>query len=254
MSRSGLDRDVDECRFRDRWYDVLLELEDDLREQPEALARRLAMPLCERPGLVVRSIRRAVEASVALTVLVITAPLMLYMVIAIRRDTPGPAFFRQTRLTVGGRPFELLKFRGMYVDARERFPELYDYELGQAEAAEYLFHVKDDPRVTPIGRRFRRSSLDELPNFWNVLRGEIGLVGPRPQIPEMFPYYGSYRDIVLSVKPGIFALPKVYFRDDLTLRDTYLIDAYYVHSRSLRLDAKVICRGIGTVLARRHVY
>lgn len=253
ISQLKTDWEPDE-RSDARWHGVITQFSPGLNGRPELLAASFAVPPSRRPDLVARFVRRAVEVSVSLAVLVLTAPLVLYMIVATRLDTPGPAIFRQTRLTAGGRPFKLVKLRGMYIDARERFPELYDYKLDHAEAADHLFHIKDDPRVTRVGRKFRRASLDELPNFWNVLRGDIGLVGPRPQIPEMFPYYGPYRDVVLSVKPGIFSLPKVCGRDDLTLRETYLIDAFYVHNRSLALDAKVIMRGVVAVLARRHVY
>lgn len=254
ISQPEIDSEPAERQSDARWHDVIAQFSSDLDVRPDLLASSIAVAPSSQPGLLIRFVRRAVEVSVSLAVLLLTAPLLLYMIVATRLDTPGPAIFRQTRLSAGGRPFKLVKLRGMYIDARERFPDLYDYRLDEADAANHLFHIKDDPRVTRVGRRFRRASLDELPNFWNVLRGDIGLVGPRPQIPEMFPYYGPYREVVLSVKPGIFSLPKVCGRDDLTLRETYLIDAYYVHHRSLALDAKVVFRGIISVLARRHVY
>src|SRR6266540_1823869 len=168
-------------------------------------------------------------------------------------DPPLERFFRQTRLGKHGRRFTIVKLRGMYADARERFAHLYNYELSDEEARRFHFHIEDDPRVTRVGHFFRKTSIDELPNFWNVLKGDMSLVGPRPQIPEMFPYYGPYKDVILSVRPGIFSLPKVSNRDDANLQETILADAYYVHHRSLGLDFKIILRGIAMVVLRRAV-
>jgi lipopolysaccharide/colanic/teichoic acid biosynthesis glycosyltransferase len=114
--------------------------------------------------------------------------------------------------------------------------------------------MPNDPRVTRAGRIFRKWSVDELPNFWNVLKGDMSLVGPRPQIPEMFEYYGDFEPVVLAVRPGIFSLPKAWLRDQLPLRETVVLDAYYVHHRTLLLDLKIILRGIATVFLRRGVH
>jgi len=197
---------------------------------------------------------RTIDVVVSATALVLLAPLILVSALIVKIDTKGPAFFRQTRLGKKARPFQIIKLRGMYHDARQRFPEYYNYSYSLEEAHGLHFHVKNDPRTTRVGRVFRTRSIDELPNFWNVLRGDMSLVGPRPQIPEMFDYYGDYEEVILSVNPGIFSLPKVSFRDDLPLLKTMVLDAYYVHHRSLRLDMKIILRGIRVVLRLKGVY
>jgi lipopolysaccharide/colanic/teichoic acid biosynthesis glycosyltransferase len=221
----------------------------EIVRDPGAQARLAAPPPSESRGI--RVVRRGVDIAASIAALVATAPVVAAAAVVVRLDTPGPPFFRQVRLGLGGRPFRILKLRGMYVDARKRFGHLYDYELDPEEARNYYFHLEDDPRVTRAGRFFRRTSVDELPNFWNVLVGDMTLVGPRPQIPELFAYYGPYRDVVLSVKPGIFSLPKVLYRDEVPLETTVLADAYYVHHRSLAFDARILVRGVAAAL-RRH--
>jgi len=212
----------------------------------------LAVPARIEP-LPTRIVRRSFDVAVSAIALVLLSPIVLLSALAVRVDSPGPAHFRQPRLGRGGKRFRILKLRGMYVDAKERFPHLYDYRYSTEEARELQFHIEDDPRVTRAGRLFRKTSIDELMNFWNVLVGDMALVGPRPQIPEMFEYYGPYRDVILAVRPGVFSLPKVWLRDQLPLHETVLLDAYYVHRRSLVLDLEILVRGTVTVLLQRGV-
>jgi lipopolysaccharide/colanic/teichoic acid biosynthesis glycosyltransferase len=176
--------------------------------------------------------------------LALISPVLLAIAAAIRLDSPGPAFFRQVRIGRDGRPFHFWKFRGMYVDARRRFPELYDYRFSAEQARTLRFHPPSDPRVTRVGRFIRRTSLDELPNLVNVVLGEMSLVGPRPEIPELVPYYGNSARLILGVKPGITSLAKLLGRDHLTFEETLELDLRYVRERSLRLDFGVL---VGTV-------
>jgi lipopolysaccharide/colanic/teichoic acid biosynthesis glycosyltransferase len=199
------------------------------------------------------AIRRARDILVALVVLIVSAPLLAVVMVAIRLDSPGPALFRQRRVGLNGRLFTLYKLRGMYADARERWPELYDYRYGQEELATLRFHPVRDPRVTSVGRFIRRTSIDELPNFLNVLRGEMSVVGPRPEIPEMLPYYGEKAALVLSVRPGVTSLAKVAGRDRLTVLETLDLDVRYVQERSLWLDLKIMLATVRTVLPRQDV-
>ena len=218
--------------------------------QLEATAPDLvAAPVPE--SFLVRVARRTIDVAVSLAALLVLWPLILLSALIVRLDSPGPGFFRQKRLGRLGSPFEILKLRGMHVDAAVRFPHLYDYT---DESRATQFHLPQDPRVTRAGKLFRRTSIDELPNFWNVLRGDMSLVGPRPQIPEMFEYYGEYAQVILSVRPGIFSLPKVCLRDHLTLHETVLLDSYYVHNRTLLLDLRIALRGIAIVLLRHGVH
>ena len=184
--------------------------------------------------------KRVIDLLGAGVLLVVTAPIMLAAAIAVRIESPGPAIFRQTRVGRDGAPFVFYKFRGMYVDARERFPELYAYQYTPEEVSSLVFHAKDDVRVTRVGRFLRRTSIDELPNLWNVLKGDLSLVGPRPEIPEMLPYYGDHKHAVLSVKPGVTSLAKVSGRDELTFSETLRLDLEYVDTRSLWLDLRIL--------------
>lgn len=199
----------------------------------------------------VRFVRRSVDIVVAVTVLLVTLPLLLVAAIAIRLDSPGPALFLQERVGRGGRHFRMVKLRGMYADARERFPSLYAYD--GHEAGTFRFHADSDPRVTRVGRFLRRTSIDELPNFVNVLTGDMSVVGPRPDIPELMALYGDRAATVLAVRPGVTSLPKAQGRDDLSFAETLALEVQYVRTRSLLLDLKIIALTIPTVLRRRNV-
>ena len=145
---------------------------------------------------------------------------LVLVAVAVRLESKGPAIFRQQRLGRYGIPFHFYKFRGMHADADQRWPELEEHNYSEEELPDLLFHPEHDPRVTRVGRFIRRTSLDELPNLWNVLRGDMSIVGPRPEIPEMIPYYGDAAPIILSVKPGVTSLAKVTGRDELTFSKT----------------------------------
>ena len=192
---------------------------------------------------------RAFDVAFALAALVVTAPVLLVAMLAIRVETPGAALFRQRRMGRGGRVFELVKLRGMHTDARERFPDLYDYARHQPEEARaYFFHEHDDPRVTRVGRVLRRFSIDELPNFWNVVRGDMAIVGPRPEIPELAHMYGTALPTILSVRPGVTSPAKARGRDGLSLEETIASDLAYVEARSWRVDLLTIWHTVANVV------
>ena len=182
----------------------------------------------------------------------IAVPIILIAAVAIRINTPGSPFFFQTRLGKNGKPFRIFKLRGMYIDARTRFPSYYDYSKKQD--LEFCFHHQDDPRVTPAGRFIRKTSIDELPNLWNVILGDMSLVGPRPEIPEVLALYGSYRDEYLSVKPGLTCLSKCTGRDRLTKRETIEYDLDYIRSRKFWFDCRILWRTFRAVVLRRDVF
>lgn len=217
--------------------------------------------------------RRLLEMSVAGLVLLLAAVPMLLLAALIRLDSPGPALFWQPRMTrdrrsgrdrragpradadpdrrqttMAGRPFRFVKFRTMYVDARARFPELYAYQYTDAQLETLKFKVDPDPRLTRVGRFLRKTSLDELPNFWNVLTGDIALVGPRPEIPEMSPYYRGLEQRKFSVKPGVTGLAQINGRGRLLFRETITHDLEYVDSRTLGLDLRVLWRTLVAVI------
>lgn len=231
------------------------ELVERLGQALDEVAHGRAVPLPEddgedwrrvgrysQAGEVVKDVTDRVLAAIGLLLI---SPVLFAVALAVKLDSPGPAFFRQTRVGRNGRPFTFWKFRGMHVDARERFPELYDYEYSAEEVQNLRFHPGEDPRVTRVGGFIRRTSLDELPNLVNVVLGDMSLVGPRPEIPELLPYYGRAARLVLSVKPGITSLAKLLGRDHLTFQETLELDLRYVRERSLRGDLGIL---LGTVL------
>lgn len=187
---------------------------------------------------------RTVEVLVGSIALVVTSPIMLVVAIIVKWDTPGPAIFAQKRVAKGGKIFTFYKFRTLYADAKERWPELYRYQFTREEIEVYRVKRETDPRVTPAGRWLRKSTLDELPNFWNLIKGDIALVGPRPEIPEMLPYYKEEQLIKFAVRPGITGLAQTNGRGNLAFQETNEWDVQYVRSRSLWRDIKIIFRTI----------
>jgi lipopolysaccharide/colanic/teichoic acid biosynthesis glycosyltransferase len=224
-----------------------------------------------RPGLgweAARGCRQCVDRIVAPLFLLLTAPLMLLIAILIRLDSKGPVIFRQVRMGVDrrrgagqpprgvderridlcGRPFVFYKFRTMRQDSRQVHPELFTFEYRAEEVDRVRLQEPDDPRLTWIGRILRRTSLDELPNFFNVLKGDMALVGPRPEIPEMSKYYNERDRLKFKVKPGITGHAQVSGRGFLTFRETVDCDVHYVMRRSLREDFRILGKTLGVVL------
>jgi len=197
---------------------------------------------------------RLCEIAVAGGMLLATLPLMLVIALIVRLDSPGPVVFRQTRIGRDGRLFKFAKFRTLYVDARERWPHLYTYRYTADEVAALHFKLKNDPRVTRVGRWLRKSTLDELPNLWNVLTGDVALVGPRPEIPEMLPYYDDVTLAKFSVRPGVTGLAQVRGRGDLSFRETVELDVEYVRTRSFRLDVDILLRTLICTVLRKGAF
>jgi len=193
---------------------------------------------------------RLLEIVVASIALLITSPLMLLTALVIKFGTPGPALFRQDRVGANFKLFRFVKFRTLYADARKRFPELYAYRYDDEQLKALKFKVEDDPRVTPQGKWLRRSTMDELPNFWNVLTGDMALVGPRPEIPEMLPYYRGNMLLKFSVRPGITGLAQISGRGRLGFHETVEYDVEYVRRRSFAFDVKILFRTLWLILVR----
>lgn len=228
-------------------------------------------------------IGRSLDVVVSLLVLSLSWPLLFVIAVLIKIDSEGPVIFRQTRIgknrrtysdsccsskyasrvecgrwigqdrrqnDFGGEPFKFYKFRTMRNDARQRFPELYQYQYSNEEIEQMSFKLRDDPRLTRFGRRLRKTSLDELPNFFNVLKGDMSLVGPRPDIPEMIRYYKPYQLVKLSVKPGITGFAQINGRGKLTFQKTLEEDIWYVREKSILMDLKIIWKTIVAVMRR----
>lgn len=202
--------------------------------------------------LAYESAKRLFDLSLGSILLIISIPIILIAAAAIRIETPGSPFFIQTRLGRHGRPFRICKLRGMYADAKTRFPSYYDYS--NKLDLEFCFHHEEDPRVTRTGMFIRKTSIDELPNLWNVVLGDMSLVGPRPEIPEVMALYGAYRQEYLSVKPGVTCLSKCTGRDRLTKRETIEFDIDYIRKRGFGLDFGILWRTLRSVVLRRDVF
>ncbi|MFL5870091.1 MAG: sugar transferase, partial [Solirubrobacterales bacterium] len=184
-----------------------------------------------------RVVKRCLDICVASFGLAVLAPLLAYIAIRIKLDSKGPALFSQQRAGLNGAPFKLFKFRTMVDGAEAMRPALVGPNGG---AAPSLFKLREDPRVTKFGARLRRSSLDELPQLWNVLRGQMSLVGPRPDLIEQVANYEPADRRRLDVKPGITGWAQVLGRDEIPWEERFRLDAWYVDNWSLRLDARIV--------------
>lgn len=193
-------------------------------------------------------LKRTLDILGALAGLLITAVLFPFIFLAIRISSPGPIFFGQNRVGTSGRIFKCLKFRSMYIDAEARKQEL----MAQNEMKGAIFKIKDDPRVTPVGKFLRKTSLDELPQFWNVLRGEMSLVGTRPPTPDEVSQYQNWHRRRISIKPGITGMWQVSGRNRIEDFDEIVrLDLKYIDQWNLWLDVKILLKTVGVVLARR---
>jgi exopolysaccharide biosynthesis polyprenyl glycosylphosphotransferase len=180
--------------------------------------------------------------------LLVIWPLMLATALAVKVSSPGPVLFRQERIGRNGKAFHVYKFRSMRVGADEELAELL---RAQGTADRPLFKVDNDPRITPIGAFIRKFSLDELPQLFNVLRGEMSLVGPRPQRAEEVALYDNAAGRRLLVKPGITGLWQVSGRSNLSWEDTIRMDLYYAENWSFLDDFVILLWTVKTVLQSR---
>jgi exopolysaccharide biosynthesis polyprenyl glycosylphosphotransferase len=196
------------------------------------------------------ALKRIFDVAVSLVVLVVAIPLFLLAGLAILLDSGLPIFFRQTRGGERGRPFQMLKFRTMVRDAEARLPELVPFE----ELADPMFKLKADPRVTRVGRLLRRTSIDELPQLINVLRGDMSIVGPRPEQLDLVERYAPEHQFRLQVKPGITGPMQVYGRGELTFEERLAVEREYVENLSLTRDVRIVLMTLPAVLGKRGAY
>jgi exopolysaccharide biosynthesis polyprenyl glycosylphosphotransferase len=197
-----------------------------------------------------RRVKGAVERLVAALALVVLTPLLVAVWAMVRAETPGPGLFRQQRVGRDGAEFTMLKFRSMTTTA----PEELDGLTERNEADGVLFKMSSDPRCTPIGLILRRYSIDELPQLWNVVMGQMSLVGPRPALPQEVERYDLDPRRRLAVKPGITGLWQVSGRSDLSWAETVRLDVKYVDNWSLMLDLSILFRTVKAVVSHRGAY
>jgi len=212
----------------------------------------LPMLLVEEPrtGGPAQAIKALTERGVAAVGLLILSPVMAAIAIAVKITSPGPILFRQTRVARDGHVFHMLKFRSMVDGASAQVQDLTDRNDNDG----VLFKMRDDPRVTRVGRFLRRYSLDELPQLWNVLRGDMAIVGPRPPLPSEVSQYGGDVGRRLMVKPGITGLWQVSGRSDLSWDESVRLDLYYVENWSLPLDLIIVGKTVKAVFAASGAY
>ena len=215
------------------------------------------------PALVVpqrlpyRIAKRLLDIVVSATLLVALAPLLAACAVAVRRGSPGPIIFRQERVGLCGEPFTFLKFRSMYHDADAAPHRAYVTAFIRGEAARHadgdtlVYKLVGDARITPAGRWLRRTSLDELPQLWSVLRGDMSLVGPRPPVPYEVEQYRPHQLLRLAVKPGITGLWQVSGRSSTTFDEMVALDLAYIRQQSFWFDVALLLRTIPAVLSAR---
>ena len=194
--------------------------------------------------------KRLVDVFLAVGVLLALAPLYAFIAALVWLEDRGPIFYSQWRVGKGGRVFRFWKFRSMVVHA-----DRLKAELAQDNEAEGpIFKMRSDPRVTRIGRVLRRYSLDELPQFWNVLRGDMSLVGPRPHLPSEVACYSEAHFLRLSVQPGLVCFREVTGRSNLSFERWMELDLHYIRCRSLGTDLSILCRILPAVLRGEGAY
>ncbi|HYO83779.1 MAG TPA: sugar transferase [Bryobacteraceae bacterium] len=201
-----------------------------------------------------QALKRAMDVVLGSLFLVLSFPLLLLAALAIRLESGGPVLFAHTRVGHGGRRFRLWKFRTMRTDG-DAVLERHFEELPEARAEwESTHKLRHDPRVTRVGRWLRRTSIDELPQLWNVLRGEMSLAGPRPVVEAEKTHYGAAWPLYTLAVPGLTGLWQVSGRNDTSYRRRVALDAYYVRNWSLRLDIEVLLRTVRVVLLGKGAY
>jgi len=195
-------------------------------------------------------LKRAFDTGVAVTGLILASPLFVLVGLATLLDSGRPIFFRQTRAGERGRPFEMLKFRTMVRDAETMLAKLVPFE----ELDSPMFKLKADPRVTRVGRLLRRTSIDELPQLINVLRGEMSIVGPRPEQLDLVDRYAPEHQFRLQIKPGITGPMQVYGRGELTFDERLAVEREYVENLSLARDLRILVMTLPAVFGRRGAF
>jgi exopolysaccharide biosynthesis polyprenyl glycosylphosphotransferase len=197
-----------------------------------------------------RIVTRLVDVVVAILILIIGSPIWLCIALAIRINSPGEILYKQTRIGLNGRPFKVYKFRSMYKDADARLADLVAHNEVQGP----LFKIREDPRVTLVGKFLRHTSFDEIPQLINVIKSEMSLVGPRPQLPHEVAQYEEWQKGRLAIKQGMTGLWQVRGRSTISFDEGVLMDLYYIENWSLRLYFQILFRTIPVVIFRRGAY
>ncbi|MDF2672182.1 MAG: sugar transferase [Clostridiales bacterium] len=196
------------------------------------------------------AVKKIFDKVVSALLLILLSPILLILVIWIKLDSEGEAVFKQTRVGTNGHPFTIYKFRTMVKNA----DKLFNKKVDRDSLGEFVFQEKDDPRITKSGKFLRKTSLDELPQLINIIKGDMSLIGPRPEIPAIADLYSEYEKIRLMVKPGVSGLAQVNGRGDLELAKTIAYDVRYVKEFSLWLDLKILFKTFKVVILGEGAY
>jgi exopolysaccharide biosynthesis polyprenyl glycosylphosphotransferase len=195
--------------------------------------------------------KRFIDIVGALTGIILLLPIFIIVAFLIKiEDSNGPVFFKQIRVGKDGKEFYMYKFRSMVSNAEEKLEELLQFN--EIEGA--MFKMKEDPRITNIGKKIRKTSIDELPQLWNVLKGDMSLVGPRPPLPREVEKYSTYQIQRLLVTPGCTGLWQVSGRSNIGFEEMIELDFYYISNRNLLFDLKIISRTIFVMFTSRDAY
>lgn len=201
------------------------------------------------------AIKRAFDILFSVTILVLSAPIMAFVALSVRFSSKGKIVYAHERIGRGGKPFRCYKFRTMYPDADMRLKEILEQCPILNQEWERNHKLKNDPRVTPIGKFLRKTSLDEFPQFWNVLKGDLSVVGPRPVVQyEITKHLGPKAAKILSIRPGLTGLWQVSGRSDTCYSKRIKMDEQYVDSQSILLDLKIIAKTIPSMFFSKGAY
>jgi len=200
-------------------------------------------------------IKRTFDLIFSLSALFLGAPVFLLIALAIRLSSKGAIIYAHERVGRGGKLFPCYKFRTMYTDADERLKELLVSNTELRDEWATTFKLKNDPRITPIGNFLRKTSLDEIPQFWNVLKGHLSVVGPRPVIQdEIRLFFGQNAHKILSIRPGLTGLWQTSGRNDTTYEERILLDEEYIDKQNFLLDIKLVAKTLPVMLSRKGAY
>lgn len=200
-------------------------------------------------------IKRTFDIVFSIFAIIFTLPICFFVALAVKFSSKGPIFYSHLRVGRAGKKFHCYKFRTMYSDADKRLKEILAQDPILREEWESQHKLKNDPRVTPLGKFLRKTSLDELPQFWNVLKGDLSVVGPRPVVElEIVKFLGPKAAKILSIRPGLTCFWQVSGRTDTSYDKRIALDEKYVDNRSLRLDLKLIAKTIPAMFNSRGAY
>ncbi len=246
MNEQVLERTLDEKTVR------MLEIYDkqSFKSQRSAQRLRFTLVMWVIRTKIISGLKRPLDVIVASIALMLFAPIMLITALLIKWTSPGPILFKQTRVGKWGEEFQCYKFRSMYIDAEKRKAEL----MALNEADGPVFKMKNDPRITSVGRYIRKLSIDELPQLFNVLKGEMSLVGPRPAVPKEVAQYEYDQLRRLDAIPGITGLQQVSGRSNLDFKRWIELDLEYIAQQSLLKDIEILLKTIPAVLFSKGAY